>query len=60
MGELHAQPDYPRGLTFEHVWAALMEDREHLRETERIVKETSRIVGNLGNRFGDVEYKNKS
>ena len=41
MGELHAQPDYPRGLTFEHVWAALMEDREHLRETERILKETA-------------------
>ena len=25
-------PDYPRGLTFEDVWAALMEDREQMRK----------------------------
>ena len=33
--------DYPRGLTFEKVWAALMENREQLKETDRIVKETA-------------------
>ena len=26
------QPDYPRGITFEQVWAALMEDRERQKE----------------------------
>jgi hypothetical protein len=28
-------PDYPRGITFEQVWAALMEDREHLKEYQK-------------------------
>jgi ElaB/YqjD/DUF883 family membrane-anchored ribosome-binding protein len=75
------------GLTFEKVWAALMESREtveremresrekteremresrekaesemqklreSLRETDRVVKETSRIVGSLGNKFGEL------
>jgi len=32
--------DYPRGLTFEHVWAALMEDREQQKETDRLLKQT--------------------
>jgi predicted RNase H-related nuclease YkuK (DUF458 family) len=50
-------PDYPRGLTFEKVWAALMENREQQKETARIVKETSRELGNLGNRYGEmIEY----
>jgi hypothetical protein len=36
--------------TFETVWAALQ-------ETDRIVRENARQIGNLGNRFGDViEY----
>ena len=54
MAEIQAQPDYPRGLTFEHVWAALMEDREQLNETKRIVQENARIIGKLGNRMGEV------
>ncbi|GHU78454.1 hypothetical protein FACS189462_3140 [Spirochaetia bacterium] len=38
------------GLTFEKVWAALMENREQ-------IKETAKQVGMLGNRFGEmVEY----
>ena len=37
-------PDYPRGVTFEQVWAALMEDREQLKETAKQQKETDRIV----------------
>ena len=51
-------------LNFETVWAALMENREQLKETDRIVretaqqmKETDRQLGKLGNRFGEaVEY----
>jgi len=43
-------PDYPRGITFEQVWAALMEDREsrketalRMEETDRQMKETARL-----------------
>ena len=51
-------PDYTRGLTFEDVWAALMETRENIdrmaRETREQQKETDRIIGKLGNRFGEL------
>ena len=58
-------PDYERGLTFEKVWAGLMELREsqresqkeaekRMKETERIVKRTSRQMGLLNNRFGEL------
>ena len=33
MGEIHTQPTYPKGITFEQVWAALMEDREQMKES---------------------------
>ena len=33
-------PDYPRGITFEQVWAGLMETRKRQEETDRLVKET--------------------
>jgi hypothetical protein len=71
MADVQILPDYPRGITFEQVWAALMENREQIKETERIVKENAesqketdrivkenaRIIGNLGSRLGDViEY----
>ncbi|MDR0472729.1 MAG: hypothetical protein LBH43_03525 [Treponema sp.] len=57
MAEVQTLPDYSRGLDFEQVWAALMETREWIKETEQIVKETARQIGNLGNRLGDViEY----
>ena len=45
--ETSSIPDYPRGITFEQVWAALMEDRERMKETDR-------IIGELGNRFGEL------
>jgi hypothetical protein len=34
-------PDYPRGITFEQVWAALMEDRK---KYDRIHEENNRII----------------
>jgi len=48
--------------TFESVWAALMEDRERLKETERILKEDSQRlkeelnikIGAITNLFGDL------
>jgi len=45
---------YERGLTFEKVWAALMENREQMRETRLQMKETDRKIGELGNRFGEL------
>jgi hypothetical protein len=50
--------------TFESVWAALMENREQVKElaenqkeTDRQMKETDRQLGKLGSRFGEVvEY----
>jgi hypothetical protein len=57
MPATQTQPVYPKGLDFEQVWAALMENREQLKETDRIVKENAKQIGRLGNRFGEiVEY----
>jgi hypothetical protein len=39
MPATQTQPVYPKGLDFEQVWAALMENREQLKETERLMKE---------------------
>ena len=58
------QTEYPRGLDFEQVWAALMENREQQKETDRQMKETERFlkeqsaeinkkIGSLTNLFGD-------
>jgi hypothetical protein len=61
-------PDYPRGLTFEKVWAALMENREQQKITERMFQETDRKMqktdrqitrlekqmGGLHNSFGEL------
>jgi hypothetical protein len=56
------------GLTFEKVWAALMEDREqrkeHAKEADRRqkeidkqLKETGKLIGDISKRFGEsVEY----
>jgi hypothetical protein len=68
MEAVQTQPTYPRGLDFEQVWAALMENRELLKETDRIVKENAlqmkeskaefnEKLGNYINLFGDfTEY----
>jgi DNA repair exonuclease SbcCD ATPase subunit len=41
MAEAQTFPDYPKGLDFQQVWAALMEDREQLKETKRILRENA-------------------
>ena len=61
--------DYPRGLTFEQVWAAIMELRESQAETGRQIKESQeetdrqmkksarrldKKLGELGDRFGEM------
>jgi len=53
MGDMQTQTDYPRGLDFEQVWAALMENREQQKETDRQMKETDRKINEIGKRFGD-------
>ena len=61
MGEAQILPDYPRGLTFEHVWAALMETRKSQQETDRQIREsqqeTDRQIKDINKRFG--EYSNR-
>ena len=54
-------PDNYKNLTFEKVWAALMENREQMKETDRKMKETDRQmketdrkIGELSNRFGEM------
>ncbi|MCL2878354.1 MAG: hypothetical protein FWF13_06200 [Acidobacteria bacterium] len=54
-------PDYPRGITFEQVWAGLMENRKQMEETDRLIRETQkemretgRRMGYLSNRFGEL------
>ena len=42
MGDMQTQIDYPRGLDFEQVWAALMETRESIKETDRQIKEAQK------------------
>jgi hypothetical protein len=43
-----------RGLTFDDVWAAIIELRESQKDTDRQIKETGRKLGELGNRFGEL------
>ncbi|MCL2185807.1 MAG: hypothetical protein FWB86_08155, partial [Treponema sp.] len=57
MGDMQTKTDYPRGLDFEQVWAALMETREQQKETDRQIKEIGKRFGDFTNRFGEVvEY----
>jgi hypothetical protein len=57
MGDVQTLPDYPRGLDFEQVWAALMENREQIKETDRQIKDMNGRFGDFTKRFGEVvEY----
>jgi len=64
MGKMQAQIDYPRGLDFEQVWAAIKETDRIVKETAIQMKETDRRIdeigknlGNFTNSFGEVvEY----
>ena len=53
MADIQTQPDYPKGITFEQVWATLDKLTQEQRETSRTVEETSRQIKELGKRFGD-------
>jgi hypothetical protein len=47
-------PSPGEGLSFEKVWASLMELREFQKETARQMKETDKRVGEITNRFGEI------
>ena len=68
MADVQTQIDYPRGLDFEQVWAALMENREQQKETDRLLKqnfkaqeETDRLLKNsikdFNKRFGYLDNR---
>ena len=47
-------PDYPRGITFEQVWAAQMNTDRQMKETDWRMKELQDQMGSLNNRFGEM------
>jgi len=47
-------PDYPRGVTFEEVWAGIKELEKQIKETDRIVRRNGRQMGDLHRRFGQL------
>jgi hypothetical protein len=72
MAETTTIPDYPRGITFEQVWAALMEDRERQKEEkekrdeeyakwkqerDEEWKKTERIVRRNSKQMGDLHRR---
>jgi len=61
MADAQLQPNYPKGITFEQVWAALMENREQMKKSkeawEKSQDEWNKRFGEMTNRFGEiVEY----
>jgi hypothetical protein len=57
MAEHGTLPDYPRGITFEQVWAALMEDRERQKEDREQLKEIGRRIDDYNKRFGEFHRR---
>ena len=49
-----SQLDYPRGVTFEQVWALIKENAESQKETDRQMKKLQKQMGDLHNRFGQL------
>ena len=64
MGDMHIQTDYPKETSFEHIWAILDRTADRLdeitesqKETDRVVREIGKRLGDFTNSFGDVvEY----
>lgn len=68
MGDMTQMREPQRGLTFDDVWAAMMETDKRLQEltrkfeetdrkieeTNKQIKRTDRQIGELGNRFGEL------
>ena len=57
MGNVQTQPNYPKGITFEHVWASLDRLTQRQEETAQQINEIGKRLGDFTNSFGDVvEY----
>ena len=57
MGDAQIQPTFPKGITFEHVWASLDRLTQEQMETSQQIKEIGKRLGDFTNSFGDVvEY----
>jgi len=61
MGDVQTQIDYPKGIGFEQIWAILdrvakwqEETALSLKDTEQVVKEIGKRLGDFTNSFGDV------
>jgi hypothetical protein len=50
-------PKAAKKVTIDDVWAIIAEIGQAHKETQKELKETQRIVGDLGNRFGDIAEK---
>ena len=70
MSDTQIQPDYPRGLNFEQVWAAIMESRkefdqrmkeadERRKETDRQMKETDERMKETDERMKETDQRMK-
>ena len=58
MENIQTQLDYPKGLDFEQVWAALKETdrllKETIKENEKQTLEYNKRFGHINNHFGDI------
>ena len=54
MADIQTQINYPKGVTFEQVWAALQETDRQIKESQQ---ETARQIKDINKRFG--EYSNR-
>jgi len=59
MAEVSTIPDYPRGLTFEKVWAGIQELKEEQRETARQMKETDRMMKETAREMKETDKRMK-
>ncbi len=58
MGEVQI-PDYPRGITFEQVWAGLQETKQIVKEVAEAQKETDQIFKNLAKKQEETDRQIK-
>jgi len=57
MAEIQTQPNYPKGITFEQVWANIDRLTESQKETDRQIKDINKRFGEYSNRLGEIsEY----
>jgi len=54
MGNVQTQPNYPKDIGFEQVWATLDRITQEQRETAQQIKEVGKRLGDFTNSFGDV------